>query len=671
MIGATAIVTSFILFAMQVNVERLPHSLFRRFSTDPILLGIFGLSFATSTAGTSLSLISDRHYFVPLILMALLSLALVLRLLLQAYNRSLKLINPVDQLSIIRANEEHRMKVWNRRIGWMIPLVQLPAPSDEARPPETRRDNAETDMRRMVVLQNATGWDRPLRAAVAQSASYARRAGESGDLEVSAHALQTIVALTQTYIGVKGQTFHAHNGLLDNPFVTDGFINHTLEEMRRLRGVSLERRDERQLEQIFQAHLALIRLYAQITYPGVRPTKSHALLALGYLERAVEAAQQAIMVDTTMIGVGVLGEAAEAFLVLGRPSEVESVAKRLASIAAASLAQDDLRPIALTAVEQLSRLTILLLRTDDSETGFALRGVRDAVFQLAQLMLIVPDQPGRSIHSSYLAPFFSSTRDRSFISLLVELGDQVAGAEETEKVAAAIVADNLEQWAKGTYRPLRQLIEVTVASRSSFIIDLLYWVTTCSEVLFFISQAPTTRDHSKEELASHASWMFNSLSFIPRDNEVARWMGAFSFIEHIFDFGLMSLGRGWDQGFEDAWKLLLSWSFGAGREIDGWGTLEEGLRGLTALALRPEVNRANALLSEIGRRVGLDPIPPQDVYDHAAASLRKDANNLRARELERRSIERALTQNPPDETARLLRDIAAILSPPPAEPMTA
>jgi hypothetical protein len=39
LIGAAAIVTSLVMFAMQINIERMPHGLFRRLSSDPKLLG--------------------------------------------------------------------------------------------------------------------------------------------------------------------------------------------------------------------------------------------------------------------------------------------------------------------------------------------------------------------------------------------------------------------------------------------------------------------------------------------------------------------------------------------------------------------------------------------------------------------------------------------------------
>jgi hypothetical protein len=92
MIGATAIASSFVLFATQVNVERLPYGLFYRFSLDLKLLFAFALSFVAAIGGTALSLISKPDYASLLIVSELAAVVIVLRLLLLAYRRSLHLV---------------------------------------------------------------------------------------------------------------------------------------------------------------------------------------------------------------------------------------------------------------------------------------------------------------------------------------------------------------------------------------------------------------------------------------------------------------------------------------------------------------------------------------------------------------------------------------------------
>ena len=124
MIGATAIASSFVLFAMQVNVERLPYGLFHRFSSDVKLLSAFALSFVAAIAGAAFSLISNGGYAAILALLELGAVAGVLRLLLFAYRRSLHLVNPVQQLALIYRRADRDLQRIDRHIGWMLPRPQ-------------------------------------------------------------------------------------------------------------------------------------------------------------------------------------------------------------------------------------------------------------------------------------------------------------------------------------------------------------------------------------------------------------------------------------------------------------------------------------------------------------------------------------------------------------------
>ena len=59
LISASAIITSLVLFAMQVNVERMPHGLFHRLSTDKLLLGAFALTFLLAVSIAILSIFNN------------------------------------------------------------------------------------------------------------------------------------------------------------------------------------------------------------------------------------------------------------------------------------------------------------------------------------------------------------------------------------------------------------------------------------------------------------------------------------------------------------------------------------------------------------------------------------------------------------------------------------
>lgn len=97
LIGATAIAFSFIMFAMQVNVERMPHGLFRKFSTDKRLMGTFIAGFLLAIGIACASLVSQSLLIAKTLWAAAWAVFLILIGLLYAYRRALSLINPAYQ----------------------------------------------------------------------------------------------------------------------------------------------------------------------------------------------------------------------------------------------------------------------------------------------------------------------------------------------------------------------------------------------------------------------------------------------------------------------------------------------------------------------------------------------------------------------------------------------
>ncbi|WP_222558875.1 hypothetical protein [Caenibius sp. WL] len=223
-IGATAIASSFVLFAIQVNVERLPYGLFQRFSSDWKLMTAFALSFFVAIGGASLSLISKANWVAAIVMLEVGAVVAVLRLLLFAYRRSLHLVNPFQQLGLMYRRADRQLESIDRHIRWTTAHL-------------TQSVGQELDVNRRVILDASPNWDRVLRDTIEQAVAFARRAGEQGDLEISAAALKTVVSLNQRYIYIKGRTFFANNLLIDNPLVTDAIINSTLEALRRLKNI--------------------------------------------------------------------------------------------------------------------------------------------------------------------------------------------------------------------------------------------------------------------------------------------------------------------------------------------------------------------------------------------------------------------------------------------------
>lgn len=670
MIGATAIVSSFVLFALQVNVERLPYGLFRRFSSDVRLLGSFGAAFAFSIAAAALSLNQHEKFAALTTLVAIAAVIAVLRLLLYAFRRSLTLINPLQQLKLVRESAAKQMRTFERRVGWLVALArdraeQTGEPKDDgAQAAEERveENKPRFDGIRGGILDANANWNRPLREAVKHAVTYARKAGEHGDFEVSAAALVTIVSLNQTYIHAKGSTFYGSVPLFHDPRVTDGFINQTLEELRRLREAVLARRDETQAEQIYRTFLGLVRTYFVIEYPSENSSKFHASLAGAYLERSVEAAARGELTDNTMAGLAIIREAAQVFLVGGRPTEMTNFAKTIGMIGTVGLLKEDTRPVTLSAVEQLTEITLTLLRIESSEIRFAAGQIRQSVTMIARMALELPDTPIGSMHSNYLAPYFSSTSFTSFRAQLTPLVNALLQANKDDE-GARTVAYNISEWADDIHRDLKGLLVAAVSKQSHFSFDLIHWITDVSELLICVARAPATAGYVSEKLEDEAETLFLVLTWIPREPATARWLEAYSFTETILEYALKSHSRDFQPGFERAWRFLLQWTVEAGREETGWGTLDHGLTAMVALALVSPEARSDALKAQLQLSLAQPNAPDKEVRATSARRLRSKADNLQRRQFGTRLVERVLEGNEPEATRTLLREIADILSP--------
>ena len=114
-VGATTIAFTLVMFAMQVNVERMPYGLFRRFSGDLPLMGAFGLTFVLSMGVAALSLVGDPSATPWLLFGLFWTTVSILGLFLFAYRRALRLISPAEQLQFVVRAAQRDLQKWDRR----------------------------------------------------------------------------------------------------------------------------------------------------------------------------------------------------------------------------------------------------------------------------------------------------------------------------------------------------------------------------------------------------------------------------------------------------------------------------------------------------------------------------------------------------------------------------
>lgn len=658
LIGAVAIVSSLVLFAMQVNIERMPHGLFRRLSADRKLLGAFAATFLLAISIVSLSLIPDVQWVGVAVLAALWGTALILALFLYGYRRALLLVNPVSQLNIVIRRTQRDLRRWARRAMRAAPLLEAARGT-----PRSQRNAVQPDLARTAFFQANPGWTAVALQAVRYAISFAQRYAEQGDHEVSATALNAVIAINSTYVEVKGRTFFAYQLMLDNPLTTDGFINDTLEHLRQTARIALARSDEQQLEQTLYAMAALAGVYARIDYASTHAPKTHAHLAAGYLAGEIERIVPHSMPDVLMEGVRLMGQCADVLLSNEGPQGATTLIQKIGLISCAGVAREDYRPVTSTGVEQLARLSFDLLRTRSREIRFAAQEIRSSMKLIAQLCMTLPDTPLTNVHSACLAPYYSATSTQSLAVRLTGIVNAVSDAV-ADDVNARQVIENFIEWTDRMHETERNLFLLAIEKRSQFTFEMIHWITTITTMLIALSNAEACDHRLRRSLRNRASQIFAVLSWAPSDEAAVRFLETFRMTERFFESAVDAHNRNCAELENDFGKLLLAWTFKAGRYSTGWATLERSVYGLATLALlSSDPDAVTRLKAELASRLAAGGLPDKEVRDSAALEIRDRAGSLYRADHWSSAIEQGMLQTDHSKMKALLEEIADMISP--------
>jgi hypothetical protein len=658
LVGATAIAFSVVMFAVQINFARMPHGLFRKLSSDWRLLSAFTGTFMLAIAVATLSLIPDKSWLALAVSAAVWATALILVLFLYAYRRALILINPSQQLRFIVNDARKELRTWVRSARRAAPLLEREGPKDDS-----SHFASTHDMTRMAYFQANRHWTDGTKKAITHAISFARRYAEQGDHEVAGVALSAVVNLNSAYVQAKGKTFFTNHMLFDNPFATDGFINETLEHLRQNARIAISREDERQIEQTLQAMAALVHVYIAIDYSSEYADKTHANLAAGYLSTAVETVVPHNMPDVLMEGIRLMGQSAQLFLVNAKPNGIATLAEKIALISCTGIAKDNYRPVTLSGMEQLSQLTFNLIRTKTPDIRFAAGALKKNVSFVAKLFLAIPDTPLSSVHSVYLAPYYSLTKTQTLAGRLTELANALAQAEVGDE-AAAIVIRNIAQWADGLYQSEKELLLAAIEQKSHFTFDVIHWIAHVTKILLVVSRAPACNRHTKNELQKHARGLILALSWIADHKDTVSFIETFQLTETLFEAALDAQSRDCDKVYKSVHDMLVSWAFRAGRHHIGWAILERSMYALATLSLsRDATDQPPLLKAAIAAALAKEEAPDGEIRDHAAREMRRTAATLYRQAHGFSRIEHAMAQIDHAKVRPLLEEIANLLSP--------
>jgi len=658
LVGAAAIVSSLVLFAMQVNVERMPHGLFRRLSADLRLFSAFAATFILSVVITSLSLLVSLQRVGLIAFAAFWGTAVILGLFLYGYRRALILVNPVQQLGIVVRQTQRELRAWGKRAKRAEPLFL-----DRGLSSQAGLHSSPHDLTRTTYFQVNPGWTAGASQGVRYAVSFARRYAEQGDHEVSASAMNAIIAINGTYIETKGKTFFANQLMFDNQLTSDAFINDTLEHLRQTARIGVTRGDEQQIEQTLRAITGLVRVYLAIDYASPHASKTHAHLAAGYLTGEVERIVPHGMPDVLMEGGRLMGQCADMLLTAEGPQGITTLVQKIGAISLVGVAREDCRAVMATGVEQLARLSFNLLRTKSGEVDLAVQEIRSSMRLIARLLMSLPDTPFMSVHSTYLAPYYSATSAQGLTVWLSQLFNAVVDAPADDMVARQIIG-NFEEWADGMYQTEKDLLLYAIEKRSQFTFDMIHWITSVTTMLLSASNAAACDEHGRQELRKNAAWLVAVLSWVPGDEETVKFVENFRMTESLFKAAMDAHRRGCPELADDIGKMLLSWMFKAGRYQTGCATLERSVYGLATLSLLANDAALVAWLKEeITARMAAGGLPDKEVRDHAALEIRGRAASLYSSGHLTSAIEHGMAQSDHGKLEPLLEEIADLISP--------
>ena len=518
------------------------------------------------------------------------------------------------------------------------------------------------DLARTTFFQINNHWTNGARRAIQHAMSFARRYAEQRDHEVSEAALNAVIGINAAYIDAKGKTFYANNPFIDNPLAGDGFINGTLEHLRKNIQSGIASRDEQQIEQTLQAMAALVQVYLSIDYSSPYASKSHAHLAAGYLAGAIESVVPHNMADVLLEGQRLMGKSAQYMIAHGDQEHIATLSEKIAMIACSGCAREDYRPVTMEGMTQLADLTFALLRFGNHDISFAVKKVRQDAVLVVKLFLNVSDIPLSNSHSTFLGTYYSSTSTQSLCARLTTLVKAVSEAESNNE-DAKIAIRNIEKWADGIYKTEKDLLLAAIKVKSHFTFDMIYWITGVTKILLAVSNAAACDQHTGEELRKHARWLIATLTWISDDKETVTFIEHSQMTETLFKAAIDAHNLECDEIAREIGEILLSWTFKGGRYQTGWGVLETGLCGAAVFALMCGDERTTELLTLVEAELAKESAPDQDIRDRAAREIREQATTLYRDEYPLSLIERGIAYADHGKLIPLLEDIAQRLSP--------
>lgn len=584
LLGSSAIAFSFMMFAMQVNIERLPHGLFHKFSSDKKLLFYLTGSIGLAISIVSLSMIPDSSWATFAVANSTIGTISIFVLFLCGYKRALSLIDPSNQLEILLKETQKSFQIWDKRCERARPFYH----TDSDNELDLLAENS-MDFSRRAYFEKHPYWHNQAKEACNHAISFASKYASREEYEISGKALDCIILINSEYVRTKGTTFFSSTPFIPTGYSHDNFISYSLELVRKYTTTGLHNKDERHIEQALSCMHSLANIFLAIKYSSVRSSKSHANLALGYLDRAIMNIVPLCMDDVIMNGLREIGDLSREYSLQAQPNDLAQFAEAICKISLTRMSSPDSFPVVQIASEQLSKLTLNALCNCKEGTSYLFSTISSQSYSLISVVFnTVPDAPLLSNHSSYLSALYSPMNTQGFMRLFLGLTAELSRQESTLVDSHEHCFLNIIEWLKSIQDSHVKIFNQAASSQLPICTDLVMWTTSIIKGLIDLTKSL----HCPEELVSDLNENIIALSrmFIctGESTDIYSHLETSSVTSNIFSCCQFAWQKENLKLFGQLQEIFFEWTKKAGKHETGWGIAGRGVLGICALALFTE-----------------------------------------------------------------------------------
>jgi hypothetical protein len=520
-IGSSVIAMSFIVFAMQINIERLPYKLFCHFSKDKKFFRTFiALLYATIFLSV-LSIFLDhasKIFIIIFLVVIVICIICIPFFFWHLYLRSLDLINPIKQLNILESAQDAKIQEWANCISQKMDLF-----------------NKSTEISSKDYMISVMGEYVDFISSIVQMVegliALAKHNARHGDYDLVSKALAVIVKINSSYLQIKNNLCHKYHCSDLMQMEGKGIFFYIRNAIDQYTEEAIADNSSKAEIVPLLSSLAELMKACSIIEP-FKYRRNYIFLLYGDFDRAVKALENKGRWDLVGESQNFLGEAVKIFTQMECFFQTLIACQSMVSVA--ERARKNQRPIVVwyVLVELSSIMTVLLkyqgqIDENDHDKAYSVV-IIDTGMLIDKLATLLLDEESSLLFfpltsDSTLKPLYyciDSTNPNCFIGTLHNIAKMFCASENQKQSSLferniTLFAHSLTQsnafLKKAIQYPRHVLLKTYLAH------EIIQWILTVVTILFNVYQKSTYQP--RIDVLKKASMLLLSLLEALPDNE--------------------------------------------------------------------------------------------------------------------------------------------------------